>query len=348
MAEDPWGDPTPKVEPVRVVREDGSIVWVDRNTGDYLYTERPWSEFNDPRRQAAEKGNAAAREQAGQEREAERSVVRIQEIAGHTWGLNRHGQPIVDYGPVEQEAGATKTTRWTDPTSGAEYIVNSETGEIVKQLSGPLPGWVPGRGVPAPAGAGPQRAPRYPEEEELARLQVQKARQSLIPPQALVMQQHNETIDQVAAMLASGEMTPAQADEYMRLIQANTAAALRGTSPWQQEEAKRQTTQANRAAGASMLNQRVSSGSSMASSLLSGAQEGFSRILGGTGAPTNFNPLEMAKGYVTDLGGGSQVSDFVKALLMGSGSLPSGQPRVPGYPTTREEVLAMYPELGAA
>lgn len=63
---------------------------------------------------------------------------------------------------IEDIPGAgARTATWTNPNDGSQWIINSETGDPIKQLSGAIPGYVPGRGVPAPREP-KEYAPQYP------------------------------------------------------------------------------------------------------------------------------------------------------------------------------------------
>jgi hypothetical protein len=67
-----------------------------------------------------------------------------------------------------------------------------------------------------------------------------------------------------------------------------------------------------------ILSDRMTTGSSLASSLLSGAGNIYGRILSGHGAPTGFNPLAMAQGFVQEMGGGPELTALAKAILTGA------------------------------
>src|SRR3990172_7565903 len=49
-----------------------------------------------------------------------------------------------------------------DPHDGSVWLIDIQ-GNKIKRLSGPIPGWIPGRGVPAPQQA-PQRTPQTAAE----------------------------------------------------------------------------------------------------------------------------------------------------------------------------------------
>ncbi len=193
--------------------------------------------------------------------------------------------------------------------------------------------------------------PRTPEEQQAARLaiekeqlQIAKYRQGMVPPAQLLLQQQFESINQLQGMLERNEITPAEAETYMGQIKAQTQAALAGTTIFQQQQAEREYEQARRSTGANLLNTRLTTGAGMAQSILTGALGAYGKLYPGTGAPPMMDPLAMAQAFTTQMGGGQEVSDFAKSMLLGAGGGP-GAPGAGQFPSTREAVLAMYPEL---
>ncbi len=193
--------------------------------------------------------------------------------------------------------------------------------------------------------------PQTPEEQQAARLAIQKEqlqiaklRQGMVPPAQLLLQQQFESINQLQGMLERNEITPAEAETYMGQIKAQTQAALAGTTIFQQQQAEREYEQARRSTGANLLNTRLTTGAGMAQSLLSGALGAYGKLYPGTGAPPMMDPLAMAQAFTMQMGGGQEVSDFAKSMLLGAGGGP-GAPGAGQFPSTREAVLAMYPEL---
>jgi hypothetical protein len=172
-----------------------------------------------------------------------------------------------------------------------------------------------------PASAGAQRAPRYPEEEELDRLQVQKARQDLMSPYVLQQQQVDEAIESIRSQIASGRLSPQEADKQIQLLRLNQIAGLQGTTPFAMETQKQNL-------ASNVLDRQLSAGSGMATSLLSGAGNIYGNILAGHGTPTNFNPLMMAKLFTQEMGGGPELSNLARSILTGAlgGSETSAAP----------------------
>ena len=225
------------------------------------------------------------------------------------------GQYVPAIGPdgkqlTLEDVGAVKGSDiidFEDPNTGQRFLLNKVTGERFP-ISEPIPGYVPGRGVPAPERA-PQRAPAYPWEEAGGWLDVQKKQRDLANQYSLALQDANDAIAAIQGKIASGEMTPVEADRMADLIRQNLDATLKGTTPWQMET-QRQTLARD------VLTQRAATGSNMAQSLLSGASGIYGKILGGQNPPYNFNPLEMGLSFATEAQGGPGLADFAKALLM--------------------------------
>ena len=177
--------------------------------------------------------------------------------------------------------------------------------------------------------AAPQRAPRYPEEIELDRLKIQQMQQELMDPFSLAQQQYQQVIQTIQEQLAAGELSVEEADRMVALSKANLEATLQGTSPWQMEQARkaeeRSERQQRQSLASGLVNQQMSSGSSMANSLLSGASGIYGGILKSSNAPLNFDPLAMAKGFVTDMAGGPDMAQMAQAILRGALSPQGGQ-----------------------
>ncbi len=167
-------------------------------------------------------------------------------------------------------------------------------------------------------GAPPQRAPRYPEEIELSqldiektRLDIEKARQQMLGPYAQAMQQRTTALQLIEDRLGRGEMTFDEANNMVDLINKNTEALMRGTTPWEIEQAKQKEEQVARQERQRALEQQqnlaletlqgqTTTGSNLAQGLLSGAGSIYGKILGGTKPPLDFNPLLMASGFVNN------------------------------------------------
>lgn len=219
---------------------------------------------------------------------------------------------------IEGAAPTTpKTTQYQDPMDGSEWIIDATTGEKIQQLSPAIPGWVPGRGVVAPPQA-PQRAPRYPEEIQMAQLQIQKAQRDLMDPATLALQQLDSVQKSIETKLRNREIDLAEADRLMTLARGNITAALKGTTPFQMEQFQQQQRAQQANLASNMLSDRLSTGSSLASSLVSGLGNIYGNILSSAKPPTNFDPMAMAKTFTDDMGGGSEMAQLAKAILAGA------------------------------
>ncbi len=236
--------------------------------------------------------------------------VRVNELTGQS-------EPIEGFGPTPVKPS---TDQWQNPEDGSTWIIDQNTGEPIKRLSNPIPGWQPGLGVrwPAQAAQAPQRAPRYPDEEQLAQLNLEKARRDLQAPFALALQQQQEVMDAIQSQLAKGEISIDEANRLMALSKSNLSAALQGTTPFQMNQEKQRQKQAQQQMASSFITNRLQSGSSMASGLMSGLGGIFGNILSSAGAPYNFNPLSMAQNFTDQMTGGPQLADLAKALLTGA------------------------------
>lgn len=228
-------------------------------------------------------------------------------ITGYEWLENPNYVP---------PASATKTDQWQDPMDGSIWIIDSQ-GDKLKQLSPAIPGWAPGLGVRAPQQA-PQRAPRYPEEIEEARLRNEQLRRDLTNPLLLGQQQLNEAISLIQGQIAAGELDPAEGERQLGLARAHLSAALQGTTPWQMEQAKRDASQQQANLAQRLLADQLGTGASMAQGLLSGLGGIYGNILQSSKPPVNFNPLEMAKAFTGDVGGGQEMNQLARNVLLGA------------------------------
>jgi uncharacterized protein YoaH (UPF0181 family) len=156
-----------------------------------------------------------------------------------------------------------------------------------------------------------------PLDRRYKELQIQRAEQDLRDPFTLSLEQQDQAIRTIQQQLASGQLSPKDADQLIDQVRAATSAGLQGTTPYQM-----QTDRQSLARG--VLGDRMSNASSLAQGLLSGATDMFSRVLSSSNPPYNFDPFLMAKQYTDDLYGGPQMAETARAILMGA--LSGGQP----------------------
>jgi hypothetical protein len=178
----------------------------------------------------------------------------------------------------------------------------------------------------------PQQTPRqerFPEEiqrdkqqVEEGELTIEKKRRDLLGPATVALQNHIALIDQVEKMVATGQLKPEQASQYVATSEQNYQAALRGTTVAAEQEAVKEEARARRKVGADLIQQRISSGSSLAAALTSSAfGSGVMMPKGQTSL--NYSPNAVAMQMTEDLSGPG-VGDFARSLLMESGMEPMG------------------------
>jgi len=201
---------------------------------------------------------------------------------------------------------------------------------------------------PAPSGgAAPQRAPRWPEEVELAQLQIEEKRRALEDPYTQALRQTNQMIDTVQSQIASGQLSLDQGSEMMALARANLRAAMQGATPYQLAEQQRMREQQRQNLAQDMLNQQMASGTSMASSLLSAATQGYGRIYSSTNPPLDFDPMAMARNFIYEMGGGSpQQTALASGILRGAfeGGQPAAAPQAQAGPTPVRTYPQQFPD----
>jgi hypothetical protein len=194
----------------------------------------------------------------------------------------------------------------------------------------------------------PERAPRYPEEEEQAGLNLIRTRQQiaagerdLMPLRQRILQGHQETVKYVQGMLERGEIEPAEADAYVTASLQAAQSALRGTTPYDEAQAKRKAELDRQQMGKDILNQRLSSGTSLASSLLSSATNLAGKAIFRPGQTSlGVDPLASLMPTLDQLQGGPEVTPYAKGLLLGAG--PQG-PTGPVIGTTPSGVPVYDP-----
>ena len=164
-------------------------------------------------------------------------------------------------------------------------------------------------GVQAP------RQPRYPDEEEHARLQNEKLRRELQDPFTLRTQQHAEAIKAIEAMLNSGQLGTgaeayAKANKLIALARENMNAALQGTTPFQM-----QTQRQDLARG--VLGDQQQTAGSLATGLLSGLGGIYGKVYSSTRPPA-IDPFDLVGPFMQQYGGGPEMGGLAKSILMGA------------------------------
>lgn len=245
--------------------------------------------------------------------------------------------PGVVFGPQMGGQDDSRSTSWRTLPNGNLALLDDQTGEVIREIpaetaqreqyvehGGSLYVQDPSAPnglrliLPKPPPAAPQRAPRFPEEIELQQLQIEQARRSMEDPYTQAMRQNEAVINSIQQQLASGQITMEEADRMMALSRANLSAALKGTTPFQLDQARQQTKRQQETLAQSHLQSQLGSSSSMATGLLSGLGGIYGNILGGQGPPLDFNPLAMAQGFTHQMGGGPELAERARAVLMGA------------------------------
>lgn len=197
--------------------------------------------------------------------------------------------------------------------------------------------------------AAPQRAPRYPDEEESAQLDLEAKRRKLMPAALLALQEHAALVQDLQDQWSRGEIDEKQRDAYAAASQQMLWASLRGTTPAAEAIQKQRVQSERRAEGRSLINQRLQSGASLATTLVNSALNSNTLMPAGKSS-IGYNPFQAATRYTDELTGGD-LTPFARRLMMDGEE--GGAPGMPGgdeeeFPTTPEAVARRYPELAAA
>jgi hypothetical protein len=240
-----------------------------------------------------------------------------------------------------QYPGQTPETRTVEETATLPAGVGQEPGKLIEigrsvyqqQPDGTL------KKIHTEPRDPPQQTPRQERfPEEIARdqqevvegeLTIEKKGRDLLGPATVALQNHIALIDQVEKMVAAGQLKPEQASQYVATSEQNYQAALRGTTVAAEQEAVKTHVRERQTLGRQLLDDRVNAGMSLAAALTTSAfGSGVMMPKGATSL--NYSPIAVAMETTDTLGGGPQVSDFAKSLLMETG-MPGARPRaVPG------------------
>ncbi len=177
----------------------------------------------------------------------------------------------------------------------------------------------------------PYRSPAQTAKDDV---DLATARQALLPKQQQILQAHTDTVKYIQGMLERGEIEPSQADAYVQLSKQAAEAGLRGSTPFDEMDARRKADQAQQDMGIKLINQRVSSGASLASSLMSSAM-GPNVMLRPGQTSLGIDPLAGLLPIIERLQGGPQVNQMAQGMLAGAapggaappppgGSMPAG------------------------
>lgn len=312
------GGTSGSVRPVRVERVDGSIVWIDSNTGRLIFIEQ----LGTPETKAAYDAKNAPTPRSPVVREWPDGSLRQYNYATSQWDLL--ALPPISQPPSKQLSG-------TGTSSPTATIFDPATGTLT---SAPNPSYAP---------------PPRPTEADLLQqqLQIQQAQQNLIPPMSLMYTQMMEAIKLVESKIAAGEITPDEGTAYIDGLRQQFDAALRGATPFQEQQGKLAQRNIERNLGWDILNQNAQRSTSLAASLMGTAGSMAQNTMMPAGKTSlGVDPLAIARAYAEQAGGGQQMSNFARSLLMGAQGQAEAPQMQQQYPTTREAVLTMYPELG--
>lgn len=138
------------------------------------------------------------------------------------------------------------------------------------------------------------------------------------------MQQHYQTIQYIKNELASGHITPEEADQYQQANNQNLQAAMIGASPF--EVAKQNEAFANELAGhgASLIQSNLSSGASLAKTMMDAGMS-----LAEKGGGSSFNPFAAANAMQILNGGGFGLTQTAQALMSPALRMAQGQGGLP-------------------
>lgn len=136
-----------------------------------------------------------------------------------------------------------------------------------------------------------------------------------LPQQQQILQEAFDTINYIQGQITQGTIQPADADAYFKSVDDYVKAGLQGATPYEIWKEQTQAETARARSAVDLLNQRISSGASLASSMNRDYTDALTANGGLLVNPGPYNPVEHAKSTVDDLGGGPQMASLAQALL---------------------------------
>ena len=247
-------------------------------------------------------------------------------------------QPTEQLPPGAEPWFVKGTYRFIDPKTGKAYIYDQVTGKVIDEITITSKASLSDKLAeieaalereltpdereqfalygslerpPTPR----QLPPKYPWEIREGKADADKAEREAMNQYNLALQDAYEAIASMQQRVASGEMTPQEADKMASLIRQSLDATLKGTTPWQIETSMRKEAESRLGRASDLLSDRTSQGGQMGLGLLSGM---YGTMLAGQGAPTNFDPFSYALSFQDKAQGGPELAQLAQALLKGS------------------------------
>jgi hypothetical protein len=291
-------NPTPRY---RYLLADGTH-FTARANGDGTHSITDW-------------GTAGAVERQRQREEREQAEPIVREVDGELYERQPDGQWVKvverprDATPVVREVGGS-LYQWDPSTQQWRLVIAKNASATVR-----TPEEIEADRLALQTERLKQQQMQLGMETE--RLRQEQLRQQLLGQQAVV-QNHFQLVRDLEQRLARGEITVEEANRFLEQSQRLTEAALRGATPFQIEQQQEAVRQARAELGRSILNQRLQTGASLAQALLSSALGAAEGILGRPDRPITFDPLQAAIAFTQQLGGGQEVGDLARSLLLGA------------------------------
>lgn len=263
-----------------------------------------------------------------------------------------------------------RQTKLIDKGDGSKVLVDADTGDTIKEFPrGTVYESVKGVGYVAfhpdgshevilpekkdPTYTGGINDPTHIRTEGGERTAVPNP--AYTPEGAMALQNYYDSVAKVQGMVQNGQMSPAEADAYAGALRENLNASLQGDklTPFDLAKQKDEETRSRATQGREILNSRLTAGNTMLGTLMDALKP--------TGSNFDFrtiDPLKMARDATEEAGGGKEITEMAKALVMAlknpaAAGQPMGlpPPAAPGAATGGAPQLvgpAMQPEVVAA
>lgn len=158
---------------------------------------------------------------------------------------------------------------------------------------------------------------RSQAEAGLVDAQRREVERGILPPQQRLIQDAYDTIGHIQNLIESGQMSPTEATSYMQLTMESLQSALRGATPFEEHQERNRLRTLQGQLGRDLLTQRLSAGTDLASALIGASTSLAGRAMAPAGgAPVSINPIGGLEGVLSQIGGGPEVSDLARQLLL--------------------------------
>lgn len=159
------------------------------------------------------------------------------------------------------------------------------------------------------------RTAKRPGELEHQSLVNEGLKRKALPEQALLIQQAQETLDEIKKRYADGSITLEDADKWAGSVHQYVDTGLRGTTPYEVYKDQKAEERQRATIAKDLINQRVSSGNALAGSMYGNTLQALTANGGVLVNPGPYNPLTAAREETDYYSGGADLSAIAQELI---------------------------------